>query len=238
MPAQEPSAANREPVRAIVMFGPPGSGKGTQAKLLVQCLEIPQISTGDMLREHIQAGNSLGREISETMRSGALVADEKVNTLVAERLTRPDCAHGFILDGYPRTRQQAEWLHNWLEARQMGRFCLGLCVEQKNEKHGARLPFILCNPGCSQVFVLVYTIKKTNLNLGPPNLPGNPLRPAPGPCFPGPCPRTPRLRLGPSSAPEPWALAGGISVLGPQPRDKAQGISTKVQYIRFLLACV
>src|SRR6185436_4923107 len=70
-------AMRREPVRALVLFGPPGSGKGTQAKLLMQCLGIPQISTGDMLREHISAGNLLGREISQTMRSGALVADEK-----------------------------------------------------------------------------------------------------------------------------------------------------------------
>jgi adenylate kinase len=129
MSAQDPSAANREPVRALVLFGPPGSGKGTQAKLLVQCLGIPQISTGDMLREHIQAGNSLGREISETMRSGALVADEKVIALVAERLARPDCARGFILDGYPRTRQQAESLLNWLRARQIEELVIHLLVD-------------------------------------------------------------------------------------------------------------
>src|SRR5207249_10929574 len=97
-------ASNIQPVSAtaLVLFWPPGSGKGTQAKLLMQCLGIPQISTGDMLREHIQAGDTLGREISDRMHSGALVADEKVNALVEERLARPDCAQGFILDGYPR----------------------------------------------------------------------------------------------------------------------------------------
>src|SRR5206468_3610109 len=86
MPDQDLSAARREPIRALVLFGPPGSGKGTQAKLLVKCLGIPQISTGDMLRSHIQAGNSIGQRVSEVMRSGALVDDDQVNTLVEKRL--------------------------------------------------------------------------------------------------------------------------------------------------------
>src|SRR5260370_41205480 len=114
MPAQQPTAGiNHRPVQALVLFGPPGSGKGTQAKLLVQCLGILQISTGDMLREHIQAGDSMGIDVRGVMRTGGLVADEKVNALVVERLARPDAQGGFILDGYPRTRQQAEWLCHW-----------------------------------------------------------------------------------------------------------------------------
>src|SRR5438067_9090997 len=112
------SAARRDPM-ALVLFGPPGSGKGTQAKLLVQCLGIPQISTGDMLREHIQKGNSIGREVSAVMRTGALVDDARVNALVEERLAQPDCANGFILDGYPRTLQQAGALDNWLKGKQI-----------------------------------------------------------------------------------------------------------------------
>src|SRR5437870_4267466 len=132
MPEQDLSAMRQEPVRALVLFGPPGSGKGTQAKLLVQCLGIPQISTGDMLREHIQAGNSLGREIGDIMRSGALVADEKVNSLVVERLARPDCAKGFILDGYPRTRQQAELLRAWLQERRIDELVIHLQVDYNN----------------------------------------------------------------------------------------------------------
>jgi len=112
-----------------VLFGPPGSGKGTQANLLVQCLGIPQISTGDMLREHIQAGNSLGREVSGVMRSGALVADDTVNALVMERLARPDAAKGFILDGYPRTRQQAEQLCCWLTERGIDELVIHLLVD-------------------------------------------------------------------------------------------------------------
>src|SRR4051794_18940934 len=79
MREQDLSDARPEPTRALVLFGPPGSGKGTQAKLLVKCLGIPQISTGDMLREHIQAGNSIGREVSARMRSGELVDDAQVN---------------------------------------------------------------------------------------------------------------------------------------------------------------
>jgi len=113
----------------LVLFGPPGSGKGTQAKLLMQCLGIPQISTGDMLREHIQAGDPLGQEISGVMHTGALVADEKVNALVEERLARPDCARGFILDGYPRTRQQAEKLVRWLCSRGIDELVIHLLVD-------------------------------------------------------------------------------------------------------------
>src|SRR5258708_32260998 len=81
-------AENNEhsPVRAVVLFGPPGSGKGTQAKLLVQCLGIPQISTGDMLRDRIEAGDAMGQEVRELMRAGLLVPDSRVNLLVAERL--------------------------------------------------------------------------------------------------------------------------------------------------------
>jgi adenylate kinase len=116
-------------LQALVLFGPPGSGKGTQAKLLVQRLGIPQISTGDMLREHILAGNSLGREVSDIMRSGALVPDEKVNALVEKRLAAPDCARGFILDGYPRTRQQAEALHGWMVARGVDELVIHLLVD-------------------------------------------------------------------------------------------------------------
>src|SRR5580704_843620 len=111
------SEIRNPPVQALVLFGPPGSGKGTQAKLLVQCLGIPQISTGDMLREHIQAGDPMGRAVAGVMKSGALVDDDQVNALVEERLVQPDAAKGFILDGYPRTMQQAESLSRWFGKR-------------------------------------------------------------------------------------------------------------------------
>ena len=130
MPNQHPTSNLQPPsAQALVLFGPPGSGKGTQAKLLMQCLGIPQISTGDMLREHIQAGDPLGQEISGVMHTGALVADEKVNALVEERLARPDCARGFILDGYPRTRRQAEKLCRWLGSKGIDELVIHLLVD-------------------------------------------------------------------------------------------------------------
>jgi len=129
MSAQGLTPERREKVQALVLFGPPGSGKGTQAKLLMQCLGIPQISTGDMLRENIQADSPLGREVSGIMRAGALVPDEMVNALVEQRLASPDCARGFILDGYPRTRQQAGALHNWLMKRNIDEVVIHLVVD-------------------------------------------------------------------------------------------------------------
>lgn len=104
-------------ILALILFGPPGSGKGTQAKLLVKTLSIPQISTGDMLREHVRKGNAVGTKVEAKMKAGILVKDEVVNGLVAERLAQPDAARGFILDGYPRTRAQAETLCGMLNSR-------------------------------------------------------------------------------------------------------------------------
>jgi adenylate kinase len=94
----------------LILFGSPGSGKGTQAKLLRQSLGIAHISTGDMLRERVASGDEVGRAVASLMQAGELVPDETVNRLVAERIEQPDCANGFILDGYPRTVQQARLL--------------------------------------------------------------------------------------------------------------------------------
>src|SRR5947207_15209927 len=103
--------------RAIVLFGSPGSGKGTQAKLLSACLKIPHISTGDMLRERALNGTSVGTAVVATMHAGSLVADEVVDRMVEERLAKPDCKAGFILDGHPRTQQQAVFLIGWMDQR-------------------------------------------------------------------------------------------------------------------------
>ena len=94
----------------LIMFGAPGSGKGTQAKLLSKALGIPHISTGDMLRDRIARKDALGLEVEGILQSGGLVSDEIVNRLVAERIEQPDCTAGFILDGYPRTVNQAKVL--------------------------------------------------------------------------------------------------------------------------------
>jgi len=102
---------------AIILFGPPGSGKGTQAKLLKAAMEIPHISTGDMLRERIASGDELGLRVKDLMQAGRLVPDEAVNQLVADRIAQPDCRPGFILDGYPRTLPQAAELDRLLGER-------------------------------------------------------------------------------------------------------------------------
>jgi adenylate kinase len=115
-------------VKAIVLFGSPGSGKGTQAKLLHECLRIPHVSTGDMLRERIRQGIARTTVVA-TMHSGALVPDEVVNRIVEERLSLPDAAGGFILDGYPRTLDQAEHLSRWLDGKQIREVVIYLAVD-------------------------------------------------------------------------------------------------------------
>ncbi|HEX8985747.1 MAG TPA: adenylate kinase [Bryobacteraceae bacterium] len=95
---------------ALLLFGPPGSGKGTQAVLLSDALKVPHISTGDIFRQHVKNGTELGKQVQAIMNAGQLVSDELVNAIVEDRLAQPDCKNGFILDGYPRTLRQAEML--------------------------------------------------------------------------------------------------------------------------------
>jgi len=99
----------------IVLLGAPGSGKGTQAKKLMADRNIPQISTGDMLREAVAAGTRFGEQAKDIMEAGQLVPDDIVLGIISERLARPDAAEGFILDGFPRTRQQAADLEELLD---------------------------------------------------------------------------------------------------------------------------
>ena len=99
----------------LILLGPPGCGKGTQAKLLIERLKIPQVSTGDMLREAVKAGTPLGQEAKQYMDRGALVPDAVIIGLVRERLRNPDCSRGYILDGFPRTVAQAEALERTLK---------------------------------------------------------------------------------------------------------------------------
>jgi adenylate kinase len=100
---------------ALVLIGPPGSGKGTQAVRLAERYNIPHISTGDILRAAVRAGSPLGRQVAETLASGGLVGDEVMTDLVRERLAHPDARQGFILDGFPRTVVQAQALDDMLE---------------------------------------------------------------------------------------------------------------------------
>ena len=127
----------------LILLGAPGAGKGTQAELLTEKLSIPAISTGNMLREAISNGTALGKQVKHYMDNGLLVPDELILGIIAERVQQPDCTHGFILDGVPRTLAQAEALDakgvridhvvsieisdDVIEARMTGRRVCGKC---------------------------------------------------------------------------------------------------------------
>jgi adenylate kinase len=99
----------------IVLLGAPGSGKGTQAQKLMADRHIPQVSTGDILREAVAAGTRFGQQAKSIMEAGQLVPDDVMLGIISERLTQPDCADGFILDGFPRTQRQANDLEELLD---------------------------------------------------------------------------------------------------------------------------
>jgi adenylate kinase len=111
--------------RAVIFLGPPGAGKGTQAMELARHFGVPHLSTGDMLREHVSKGTPLGLKAKPIMEHGELVPDSLVLKMIVERIERPDCAHGFVFDGFPRTVAQAKYLGELLK------------------QHGFKRPFVI-----------------------------------------------------------------------------------------------
>ncbi len=143
-------------------MGPPGAGKGTQAREISRRYGIPHLSTGDMLREHVARGTDLGRRAKPIMESGQLVPDEIVLGMVEERISRPDCAGGFVFDGFPRTLAQAEALEKIFKGHHLGSpLVVNFLVdpEQMFQRMSGRRT---CSQ-CGQIY---------NLNDSPPRQPG------------------------------------------------------------------
>ncbi len=135
--------------KIVILIGHPGAGKGTQARAIMHRLDIPQISTGDMLREAIAKKTSFGREAKAKMDAGELVSDAIVNGIVSERIARDDCKKGFILDGYPRTVQQADTFRTLMgKGDQLFVIEIGANSDGLNKRLTGRW---IC-PGCGEIY--------------------------------------------------------------------------------------
>jgi adenylate kinase len=137
--------------KIVILLGHPGAGKGTQARAIVQHLGIPQISTGDMLRDAIANKTAYGREAKEKMDAGELVSDAIVNGIVSERIKRDDCKKGYILDGYPRNVPQAETFRKLVKnSDQLS--VIELSADSDRLRKEKRLVGRLMCPGCGEIY--------------------------------------------------------------------------------------
>lgn len=139
----------------LLLFGPPGCGKGTQSRLITSWLKIPAISTGEMLRAEIQAGTALGQAAQSIMAGGGLVGDDLVNEMLLQRVSKPDCSPGFLLDGYPRTVEQAEYLDRVLDDLKMPPAVV-LHLDVPNDALVGRMSSRRQCPKCSRVYNLLH----------------------------------------------------------------------------------
>jgi len=139
----------------VVLLGPPGAGKGTQAKLLEEKFAAPQISTGDILRKAVAEQSVLGKQASEYIRRGELVPDQLIIDLVAERLKEKDCEKGFVLDGFPRTIAQAQSLEDILKKMGLALTCV-LSVQVPHELIVERLSGRRTCKGCGALYHVVF----------------------------------------------------------------------------------
>ncbi|TVP89952.1 MAG: adenylate kinase [Pseudomonadaceae bacterium] len=131
----------------LILLGAPGAGKGTQAQFICEHYGIPQISTGDMLRAAVKAGSELGQQVKEVMDSGGLVSDELIIGLIKDRIAQPDCANGFLFDGFPRTIPQAQAL---VDANIVLDHVLEIAVE--DEEIVSRMAGRRVHPGSGRVY--------------------------------------------------------------------------------------
>lgn len=139
----------------VILLGAPGAGKGTQAQFICKHFDIPQISTGDMLRAAVKAGTDLGKQVKEVMESGRLVSDDLIIGLIKERIAQEDCRKGFLLDGFPRTIPQAEAL---VEAGVQIDHVLEIAVD--DEEIVERLSGRRVHPGSGRIYHIKHQVPK------------------------------------------------------------------------------
>lgn len=156
-PTPDPKAMHIGP---IILLGAPGAGKGTQAKKIVERYGIPQISTGDLLRENVAKGTELGRTAKAIMERGELVPDDLMFQMLVGRLKQADCARGFILDGFPRTLGQAHWLDGLFKTQEFASICRvpPIVVDIEVDYNGLlkRLTGRRSCPSCGRIYNIYY----------------------------------------------------------------------------------